>query len=160
MNIRKFALVLCLLPLAAGPILADSDEGEDGEEHEGGNRSALVVTDATTKAECSDCHIAYAPGLLPAKSWKAIMTTLDDHFGEDASLPADTAATIEAYLVGNSNDTWGKAAEGTPMRITQLAWFKHEHSREVSKKAMARAKSMSNCAACHSGAERGYFEDD
>jgi len=157
MTIRKFALVLCLLPLAAAPALADSDEGEEGE---GGSRGAFVVTDATTKTECSDCHIAYAPGFLPTRSWKAIMANLGDHFGEDASLDPATTDAIQAYLVANSSDEWGKATEGTPMRISELPWFKQEHGREVSKKALARAKSMSNCGACHQGAERGNFEDD
>ena len=160
MTIRKFVLALCLLPLAAAPALADSDEGEEGEEHEGRNRAAFVVTDATTKTECSDCHIAYAPGFLPTRSWVAIMGNLSDHFGEDASLDPATTDAIQAYLVANSTDDWGKAAEGTPLRITELPWFKQEHGREVSKKALARAKSMSNCNACHQGADRGYFEDD
>ena len=65
MTIRKHVLILCLLPLAAGAALADSD---DFDKAEGRSRAALVVTDAATMRECSECHIAYAPGFLPARS--------------------------------------------------------------------------------------------
>ena len=45
-----------------------------------------MVTDETTKAECSACHIAYPPRMLPVASWEALMAGLKTHFGEDDEL--------------------------------------------------------------------------
>ncbi|MDD3343356.1 MAG: cytochrome b/b6 domain-containing protein, partial [Sulfurospirillaceae bacterium] len=40
--------------------------------------------------ECISCHTLYPPFLLPERSWVAMMQTLDNHFGDDASLDAAT----------------------------------------------------------------------
>ena len=69
------ALALAALLLASGGAMqafADDDEHEGrerGEEHEGregGKGSRLTATNATFQAECSACHMAYPPGMLPA----------------------------------------------------------------------------------------------
>jgi hypothetical protein len=123
------------------------------------------VANETTQAECSACHLAYPAALLPARSWKAILRNLDDHFGENAQLDAAALAEIESYLVGNAgkdNNRMFKnvAADSTPMRITTLRWFERKHSHEISPRQLERAGSLSNCAACHQQADMGYFEDD
>lgn len=126
-----------------------------------------VVTDELTKKECSACHMAYPPGFLPARSWEALTGNLKDHFGEDASLAADATTAIRDYLVANAADASGKMrgfprgipADQTPLRITELPRFKGEHGR-FSDATMKKVGSLSNCVACHQGAEKGYFEDD
>ncbi|MGC9447652.1 diheme cytochrome c [Cereibacter johrii] len=157
MTIRTLTLALCVLPFTLTATLAD-DDGEEG------RRAAIVVTDPTTKEECSACHIAYPAAFLPARSWQALMSDLPNHFGEDASLDDRTRADIEAYLVANAADGGrslrGVAETDTPLRISELPWFKREHSDEVTPRMMEKAKSMANCAACHTGAERGNFDDD
>lgn len=40
----------------------------------------LLVDDKTVLAECGDCHFAFPPVLLPARSWKKLMGNLKDHF--------------------------------------------------------------------------------
>ncbi|RMD91278.1 MAG: cytochrome C [Alphaproteobacteria bacterium] len=130
--------------------------------------SHLRVTDETTRTECGACHMAYAPQFLPARSWKQIMATLDNHFGEDASLDPDVAAKIEAYLTSHAADTGGNlpaALSGvspseTPLRISEMPWFTRRHAYEVSRRWLQKAGSWSNCTYCHRGAEQGYFEDD
>lgn len=122
-----------------------------------------MVTDETTKAECSACHIAYPPRLLPAASWEALMGGLKTHFAEDATLDEATAAHIRDYLVANAgkDDPNAVDAEGKPLlRISERQWFKHEHSDEVSPAALKKAGSWANCVACHTGAEKGQFEDE
>src|SRR5688500_6179283 len=52
--------------------------------------------------ECSSCHMAYPPGLLPAESWRQIMDSLDRHYGTDASMDAQTAREISQWLRANS----------------------------------------------------------
>ena len=126
------------------------------------------VTHEATRTECSECHMAYPAGFLPQRSWTAIMTTLDDHFGENAMLDEARRAEIEAYLTANAADAGGKSSgllrrvspDETPLRISEMPWFVSEHRGEVSSRQMDKAGSMSNCAACHRGAERGVFEDD
>ncbi|CCQ75062.1 diheme cytochrome c [Magnetospira sp. QH-2] len=124
------------------------------------------VTHQATKDECGACHMAFQPGLLPADSWKAVMADLPNHFGEDASLPAETATEIEAYLVANAgtNGFWQRFTGGkeVTLRITDLPDWKHEHEEEVSPSAWTRADvgSKANCPACHKAAEKGYYDDD
>lgn len=124
----------------------------------------------TFLSECSDCHMAYQAGFLPKRSWSAILATLPDHFGEDASLDAASRKDIEAYLRANAadrdgrNPRWLRAipADAVPLRISELPWFRREHGA----RRVARAKSdpeigsISNCQACHRGAERGFYDDD
>ena len=43
--------------------------------------------------ECGSCHVAFAPGLLPAASWQRLMADLGRHFGSDASLDAAVPAS-------------------------------------------------------------------
>ncbi|WP_227869520.1 diheme cytochrome c [Undibacterium parvum] len=112
-------------------------------------------------AECASCHTAYAPGLLPAKSWQSIMGTLDKHYGSDASIDPKALKEISAWL-----QTYGasarKFAEVPPEnRITNSEWFNRKH-REIKKDVWLRAsiKSRSNCMACHQQASKGDFDDD
>ncbi len=129
------------------------------------NQRMAAVTEPLVKKECSACHMAFQPGFLPAASWTAIMADLPNHFGEDASLPPETARQIEGWLVANAADAGGRAMRGIdpakpPLRITELAWWKREHEEEVSAAARKKAGSMANCLACHKGADQGVFEDD
>lgn len=125
------------------------------------------VKDQLTQEECSACHIAFPPAFLPSRSWSAIMNTLEDHFGEDASLVEEDRQAIEDYLATHSADSGNRSsrflrsiAGTTPLRITDLGWWQREHNHEVSQRQWDKAGSKSNCVACHRGAERGYFDDD
>ncbi|NQV99407.1 MAG: cytochrome C, partial [Rhodospirillales bacterium] len=55
------------------------------------------VTDPLVRKECGACHMAFQPAFLPAKSWDKMLGELSNHFGEDASLPADQVSAIRAY---------------------------------------------------------------
>lgn len=112
-------------------------------------------------AECGSCHLAFPPGLLPAASWKKVMTGLDKHFDTDASLsPADNQA-ITDYLVKHASNRW--TANTAPLKITDGEWFKTKHrASEIDPAVWKRAsvKSPSNCIACHRAADKGEFDDD
>ena len=125
------------------------------------------VSDAMTRKECGECHMAFQPAFLPARSWEKIMDNLSDHFGEDASLPRDKAEHIKKYLMANAADRrWGsKMMRGvrkdwTPIRITELPYWKHEHEEEVPARAWKDPKvgSKANCKACHRYADTGIYE--
>ena len=127
------------------------------------------VTDRLTQQECGSCHLAFPPSMLPAASWKRMMSELESHFGDDASVDADTTAAITRYLVDNAGDAPGHASKllrglrtgDAPLRITELPKWVREH-REVPKSDWMHQDvgSKANCAACLVDAAEGYFEDD
>ncbi len=132
--------------------------------------TALIPADQVFAGECGACHMPYPPGLLPARSWQAVMAGLADHFGEDASLDPDTAGEIADYLAAHAADAGGRsprvlrglAANDVPLRITDTPWWRRAHD-QVSARSFERAdiKSKSNCIGCHGPAAiRGVFEDD
>ncbi len=111
--------------------------------------------------ECAACHTGYAPGMLPARSWQRIMTGLDKHYGTDASLDAATVQQIGGWLQANAG-TYKRVAEEPPQdRITRSAWFVRKHD-EVAPAVwkLPSVKSAANCAACHTGADKGNYDDD
>jgi diheme cytochrome c len=112
------------------------------------------------KTECGSCHIAYPPQLLPAQAWHRMMSQLDKHFGTDASLDPAAAAEIGAYLERYSGSTRRAPPAPGSLRITETAWFIHEH-REVPPAAWKHpaVKGAANCAACHTTAEQGDFRE-
>jgi hypothetical protein len=159
--------------VAAQPGSAQRWERERGE-REGGEhhpRGLESIKDAKVLKECGSCHMAYLPGFLPVRSWEKIMANLKDHFGDNASLDDATAKSITEYLTANASDAKGRgraapAKEGAEpvIRISEMPWFKAEHGRRgrTSPESLKRhkAKSVSDCKACHRDADKGYFEDD
>lgn len=151
-----FATAAVLLPFLPAPSLA-----------EGGMGVGKITHEATAK-ECSACHMAFQPQLLPARSWEAIMNDLPNHFGEDATLAPEIAADIKAYLVANAGDVKGNrwmkriAADETPLRITETQGWIRAHKGEVRESSFTsdKVKSKANCMACHRGADQGFFGDD
>jgi len=111
--------------------------------------------------ECASCHTAYPPGLLPAPSWQRILSGLDKHYGTDASLDAATTQQLTAWLQANAG-TYKRVREEPPQdRISRSAWFERKH-RQISPTVwkLPSVKSAANCGACHTGADRGDFDDD
>lgn len=154
---KRIFIIVALL--AAAPVWADGNEN-----------LAPAATNPKWKTECSACHIAYPPSLLPERSWRKMMGGLDRHFGQDASLDAVSAKEITTFLVNNSADRGAnkraKKVLGSlgpnevPLRISETAWFIREHD-EVSAPVWKRPKvgGPANCAACHGGAERGDYSE-
>ncbi|MDA8049814.1 MAG: cytochrome b/b6 domain-containing protein [Rhodospirillales bacterium] len=117
--------------------------------------------------ECSACHMAYPPELLPARSWAAIMGGLSHHFGEDASLGSrrETAA-ISAYLIANAAAHWDTLPAhlfrvvdpAQPLLISATpAWRRlHRHIPPAVFHSKA-VGSPAACDACHRDAATGLF---
>lgn len=126
---------------------------------DGARMPAKVLPSYT--AECAACHTAYPPGMLPAKSWQRIMKGLDQHYGSDASLDAKTVAEIGQWLQTHAG-TYKRVAEEPPQnRLTKSAWFEHKHRKiEPAVWQLPSVKSAANCAACHTGTDKGLFDDD
>jgi Dihaem cytochrome c len=111
------------------------------------------------KAECGSCHVAYPPSLLPAESWRVLMSGLDQHFGVDASVDVKSAAEIGAFLQQQAGKQRSMTTQPI-LRITETSWFKREHD-EVGASVWKnpKVKTASNCAACHRGAEQGNYSE-
>lgn len=175
MNTKSYLLILVLAVLGSAPFLrADDHEHREGHRSKKSKslRSFPLLTNATWKAECASCHTLYHPGLLPERSWKKMMTQLDNHFGDDASLDDAARTEITDFLSAHSSDKGeSRRAEKfnrsiplheIPLRITETRYFKHKH-REVDADVWKRKKvgSAANCGACHGqNAEKGNFEEE
>ena len=89
------------------------------------------------------------------------MGSLDKHFGTDASLDPASAREISGWLNTNAG-TSRRVSEVTPQdRITKSAWFVRQHD-EVSSSVWKRKAvgTAANCAACHTQATQGDFNED
>ena len=101
-----FALALLgILFIGGGVAMSDSyhePEHENYDRWEHLQRRSTGVAATTSPLyleECGSCHMAYPAGLLPVSSWRRIMANLDDHFGDNAELDAQTATQITDYLI-------------------------------------------------------------
>ncbi len=129
-----------------------------------------LAQSAAWQEECGDCHLAYYPGLLPARSWQKLLQQQHQHFGEDLYLEQDTVDELRKYAMANAAEQGATEAsrkimrsiraDQTPLRITDTAYWKSKHTgidAAVWKQANVNGKAQ--CNACHSDAEKGWFED-
>ncbi|TAJ96488.1 MAG: hypothetical protein EPO39_20180 [Candidatus Manganitrophaceae bacterium] len=129
-----------------------------------------VANDLYTK-ECGACHLAYPPGLLPARSWKKLMGGLSDHFGDNAELAPEDQRAVTDFLVKNAADRSGQKRSAkvvrslkdgeAPLRITEVPYIVRKHHEIPSRliQGNPQVKSLSRCNACHTRAEAGSFSE-
>lgn len=116
--------------------------------------------------ECAACHMPYHPSLRPSASWARMMSTLDDHFGEDASLPEETRTEIADWLEEHAAETvdnkpamlWRRLEETVPVSLPETQAWQHIHA-SVDNAVFKRRSvfSRANCAACHRDYQVGWF---
>ena len=141
--------VLMILAALSAPLSALADE-----------EYIPPVTDPLVKKECGECHLTFHPALLPQASWRKMMATLANHFGEDASLDAEIREKVTKFLIDNTNKR-GADPNNPPLRFTTANWFTEEHQEERDATRMMKrrkVKSWADCVACHRDAKRGHFE--
>lgn len=113
---------------------------------------------AAWREECGSCHLAYPPGFLPADSWRALMAGLERHFGVDAGLDPKVRGEILDLLIRYAGS--GRRHSATPLRISETAWFRHEHDEVPAPLWQSpRIKSAANCQACHLEADTGHYSE-
>ncbi len=151
-SIRMLAITTLLLGSMISAAYADDDD-DDG-------AHMPAAANALYQSECGSCHVAFPPRLLPAASWHAVMSGLDKHFGNDASLDAKSAGEIGAFLEKNAGSNRHATSGKPPLRITETRWFVREHD-EVPARTWKdpRVKSPANCTACHQQADSGDFNE-
>lgn len=112
--------------------------------------------------ECGSCHVPYPPGMLPAASWQRLMHGLERHFGTDAALDAASVQEIGQWLQRHAG-TYKRVSEEPPQdRITRSAWFLRKHRADEVPPQLwqhPQVRSASNCAACHTQAAQGRFDE-
>jgi len=168
----KYPIIITSLIMFTG-VLTIPVVFSDDDRHEYRQRS-LGVADVLSpiyKEECSSCHMAYPPGLLPVRSWKKVMAGLENHFGDNAELEPETFKIVSNFLVSNSADdsSYRRSRKimsslndnDIPIRISETPYIinKHDDIPEKLIKYNKKVNSLSNCSACHSKAEHGLFDE-
>ncbi|AXH11035.1 cytochrome C [Malaciobacter halophilus] len=132
---------------------------------------ALVKNKVYTN-ECGACHFAYFPGLLPEKSWKKLMSNLENHFGDDATVDKQTFQTLAKFLNENSAEKnmnykrSRKIVNSIPKDEVYITISKtpyiHKKHKKIKKHLITQkeVKGLFNCTACHKGAKKAIFNDD
>ncbi|MBF0184632.1 MAG: diheme cytochrome c [Magnetococcales bacterium] len=134
-------------------------------------QDVAAVANAQYRAECGSCHLAYPPGLLPGRSWEKLLQQLADHFGENAEVQEEVRQALQSYLQNNAADRvdYQKSrkmvasipAGQTPLRISEIPYFRHEHgeNKEVKVYGSGEKLSLARCEQCHPLAEQGSFHE-
>ena len=170
----KTSIALVLILAGASFVAGKWAFGEEAGQREGrswGRPDVAPVTLPKYAAECGSCHVAYPAGLLPARSWTRLMSSLDNHFGENAELAPATRTLLLDYLLSGAADRSGDrrslkimgllAADATPLRITKTPYIAAKH-REIPSYMIVgneKVRSLSNCDACHAQASKGNFSE-
>jgi mono/diheme cytochrome c family protein len=174
-------LLVVLTLLGTGLVMADRDERDKDEGWGEGLFSRWSKPDAGMKHtqyselyrdECGSCHFPFQPVFLPADAWQTMMLNLGDHFGENAELSQQDHANLLSYLISNSADRvnreipnkvmWSLRYTPSPERITETAFFRHEHDEipsSVMNKQNGDKLSFSNCDSCHKRAMQGSYDE-
>jgi len=132
--------------------------------------SPPLPTNTSWETECGECHLAFHPTLLPARSWKLMMEQQHKHFDEDLDYDEETVAEILHFLITNASESGLTEAahkidksvskSNAPLRITETRYWKKKHEEIEDRYWKAKeVKSKTNCAACHLDAKTGWFED-
>ena len=113
--------------------------------------------------QCGDCHMVFPSRMLPSRSWAAILSKMDDHFGEDAAIPKKDLDVIRDFLTWHAADSPDATARerhflsallpnSTPLRITAMPWWNQMHADfNFDGVKHSAVKSAANCLACHYG---------
>ena len=126
------------------------------------------VSGTLYEEECGECHHPFHPSLLPGTSWSRIMGGLGDHFGDDATLDADTVVVINSFLdVNSAEHGYTKAANlfrmvssNDPLRITAIpVWIEIHDGISDIEFDHEDVGGKTNCEGCHRDALRGQFAD-
>lgn len=140
-------------------------------QYEHQSTGVAAINNVLYKEECGSCHMPYPPGLLPAISWKKIMSGLEQHFEDNAELDQQSHQLISQFLLTNSagqsdyrrsrNMLRSIPPDNVPIRISETPYFRHEHDEIPYRmvKANPKINSFSHCNACHVRAEQGSFNE-
>jgi len=133
-------------------------------------KGPVMPDNALWRESCSECHYAFHPNLLPARSWRKIFEEQHDHFGDDLDLSKETAAKLLEFHVKNASESeltefarkilYHTPENETPLRITETHYWQHKHKHiNPDYWQHKKVKIKGNCIACHLDADLGTYED-
>ena len=100
---------------------------------------------------CSGCHIAIPPAVLPSQTWKNLLED-EQHYGARLKLLVDPPRTLVwRYLSTFSRPH--KQEELTPYRVNKSRFFKALHPQVE----LQRPVQIGSCVSCHPGATKYNF---
>lgn len=122
------------------------------------------------RENCGECHFAFHPSLLPARSWQKIFEEQHKHFGDDLDLDEETYAELLKFHLDNSAEKeltepsrrilYSTPDTETPIRVTSTAyWLKKHEDIDEAYWRHPKVVSLSNCNGCHLDAKQGTYED-
>jgi cytochrome b len=131
---------------------------------------AKLPDNASWREACGECHLAYHPTLLPARSWQRLLAEQHNHFEEDLDLDDETLLELQTFAIANAAESeltepaWKiqhtTPAEQAPLRITKTAYWIEQHQNIAAEIWQhPDVNFQGNCGACHLDAEQGTFED-
>jgi Dihaem cytochrome c len=142
---------LCDASMLAGLIVLSAPVHVAGSGVEG--RAAL---DPAYVEECGSCHVPYPAELLEGASWRALLGALGEHFDADATVDDAELKPITRYLEKNARRPAGPTAGAPLLRLTKSPWFRRMHQ-DINSGEWPKVKTLSNCGACHPGAQQGRY---
>ncbi|MGE3162947.1 MAG: cytochrome b/b6 domain-containing protein [Burkholderiales bacterium] len=161
---KRGVAVMIVLVVALGAFAYFRAYPQTGDAARPPARAALAL-DPAWREECGDCHLAYHPSLLPARSWSRMFDEQASHFEEDLALGEETLQHLRAYAARNAAEqlaspvAWKMAttipADAAPLRISATAYIEERHAR-LEAATWERVR-PSDCARCHRDAEAGTF---
>lgn len=119
---------------------------------------------------CGECHLAYHPSLLPARSWQLMLAEQENHFEENLYLEQEDVIELQTFAVENAAENhltevaWKNNRSISPeqvlLRITEIEYWTTKHQNIKSEIWQhSKVNFKGNCVACHLDAEQGTFED-
>ena len=126
----------------------------------------LAAADANYPAalqQCGECHMIFPAKMLPQRSWQAILSNLENHFGESATVSEAERTEILNYLLLNAADSPKTSprdrhyiselsTNSVPLRITRTPWWNQMHADfDFEGVRRTNVRSAANCLACHPG---------
>ena len=163
---RGFAAAILVVAIALAAILLGVLAPRDVQGRESLEAAARESLAASAWGkECASCHLAYAPPLLPLRTWKRMLREQDRHFGEDLSLDASSVEALLAQARGWTRSSWAARALASsaplaqePLRITALAFWRETHSRlDPAELKPPFVAGPHECDGCHADAHSGTF---
>ncbi len=129
-----------------------------------------LPTNIVWQEACEECHLAYHPSLLPARSWQLMLAEQENHFEEDLYLEKEIIDELQTFAMENAAENhltevaWKNnrsiPPEQTLLRITKIDYWVTKHQDiEPEIWQYPNVNFKGNCGACHLDAELGTFED-
>jgi len=119
--------------------------------------------------ECGSCHFPYQAGWLPERSWRKLMGSLGNHFGDNAEINPANREAVTSYLASRAADHSSNERSkeimsmikpgDTPISLTKVLYVGGIHGGFLDRsfEGKPEAKTLAQCPLCHQKAHRGWF---